>query len=1386
MSDGFEWLDWLEPSGPFLAPPVLKSTFPQGLGALDPSKRKALRQAYDEYREALEGEDPESDKFHAAWIDLVIRQGLEYDEDESGDNLKSADDLPDSLVIHVAEHGVTLKPDYAVVDDQNADKPMLLIQVYDQDADLNDAVRGDGWASSPRERMVRLCRDTGTRLGLITNGEHWLFVDAPVGVVSSFANWYARLWGPEPILLQAFVIFLGIRRFFLAADEQLPALIDKSVAYQDEVTAALGEQVRRAVEVLIQALDKADVDRNRELLKDVDPRKLYEAGLTVMMRLVFLLSAEERELLLLGDERYEANYAVSTLRLQLRGEDDSILQRRWDAWSRLLAIFRAIYGGVEHETLRMPALGGSLFDPDRFPFLEGRDKDSSWKNDPAKPLPIDNQTVLLLLDAIQLFEGRTLSYRGLDIEQLGYVYEGLLDHTVKRAEEATLELDATKGAKKPWVRLGELESARLDGELAVEKLLKERTGSSISRVRNDLKKEIKPLQSISLLTACHNDQALHDQLKHYFHLIRTDSWGRPMVYPEGSFMVTTGEDRRQTGSHYTPTSLTEAIVRETLEPVVYIGPAEGKPIEEWQLKSPEELLDLKICDPAMGSGAFLVQVCRWLGERVVESWAQAEEAGKRINISGVVSENDDGLEPMPGDSDERLVNARRLVAERCIYGVDLNPLAVELAKLSVWLVTLAKGRPFGFLDHNLRSGDSLLGICYLDQLVELKLEPTGARQTRLFGRSIQQAVDRATDLRRDLRRLPIRDIRDTEKMSLLDARARSVLSLSNEIAHAFIECLLVAKSEPALESKLISIGVMADEAFDNQGEVTQNGNGNPGGSTILTGDGKLKRPPFHWPIEYPEVFQRENRGFDAIIGNPPFLRGKDLSGLVGSDYREYLVRYIAENKRGSADLVVYFFLRANQLTRNKGCIGLIGTNTVAEGDSRQVGLESLLERGLSIYSAFPNRQWPGTAAVMVSTVHIYRGEWRGIFRLKEEKVPLISAFLSSRSEWSPEALSVNAGLSFQGSNILGLGFTIDQKEATKCLRQDDEYRKVIYPYYIGKDLLSDPAQSASRYVINFWDWPLDRSADGSWETADEKKQKEWLSEHSVPKDYPGKTASDYPELLQRVIKQVKPERDKKKRKQYREVWWQFAEKQKALYAALGVGEFVAPSHQTAASESSSAMCQAMVSKFLAISILPTNVVFSHRLVVFTLDPTKYFALLQSSIHEVWVRNFGSTLETRMSYTPSDVFETFPLPTDVSQLGEIGMAFYRERLESMKAEEVGMTKFYNGFHNPKAVTSTYSRLRDLSTQIDLAVIEAYGWTDIELNHDFHAVPYLPENDRLRFTIAEEARLEIISRLTTLNGARAAASDDVNSKDATTRSKGRMSEVTESSNQGQLEL
>jgi len=870
MSMHHEWLSLVEISGPFLAVPVLKEAFPQGLEELDGGKRKRLRQAYDEWRDALEMDDPRFADLHAAWIDEVLSRGLELDEESRGDVLKRKDWCASHLNVVLPEHSASLSPDFAVVG--NGDQPLMLVHAYGQDVDLNAKQKLDGWAGTPAECMVTLCRATGCRCGLVTNGERWMVVDAPEGAVTTFASWYARIWAQEPVTLQAFVHLLGIRRFFVDEAERLPALFDRSLKFQDEVTDALGEQVRRAVEVLIQSLDKADQDRDRELLRGVKEAEIYEAALTVMMRLVFLLSAEERGLLLLGDERYEANYALSTLRMQLRAESDEILERRWDAWSRLLAVFRAVYSGIEHENLRLPALGGSLFDPDRFPFLEGRARGSDWRTDIAKPLPIDNRTVLLLLEAIQQFQGRTLSYRALDVEQIGYVYEGLLERTVKRTAEVTLELDATKNAQSPWVTLAELESAQLDGATRLAELLQERSGSSASRVRNDLNRPVDDALADRVLTACHGDTALRDRIKPFGHLVRTDPWGYPLVYPAGAFIVTTGSDRRETGTHYTPKSLTEAIVAETLAPIAYVGPAEGTPRADWALKPPGELLDLKICDPAMGSGAFLVQACRWLADRLAEAWAQAEAQGHTVGIGGRVVDAEASEEPLPRDTEARTIIARRLIAERCLYGVDLNPLAVELAKLSIWLVTLAKGRPFGFLDHNLRCGDSLFGIYRLDQLTQLSMNPTGQGQLRLFGQDIEQAVRDAIELRSRLREMPIRDIRDVQAMAHLDADARRRLEVPECIADALIgEVLASGGNTRTVEGATTMLAIQASQAVAGDQHaldaIVKRVHETLSIDLLL---GKSVRNPFHWPLEYPEVFEGSRAGFDAVVSNPPW------------------------------------------------------------------------------------------------------------------------------------------------------------------------------------------------------------------------------------------------------------------------------------------------------------------------------------------------------------------------------------------------------------------------------------------------------------------------------------------------------------------------------------
>ena len=1324
-----EWLSLIEVSGPFLATPVLKRVFSTGLPAVEPRIRQYLRQAYDEWCEARDNGDPRFAELHRAWIHEVLARGLEYDESDSGELLLRGERIPAELRVALPEHGVTLAPDYALV---SGGKSQLLVQIYPAGTDLQAALKIDGWIANPAERMERLCRASGCRLGLVTDGERWMLVDAPVGAVSTFASWYARLWGQERLTLQAFLTLLGIRRFFGPDDETLPLMLDESLQHQEEVTDALGEQVRRAVEVLIQALDKEDRERSRTLLQGVEPTELYEAGLTIMMRLVFLLSAEERGLLLMGEEAYESNYAISTLRMQLRQETEEVLERRNDAWSRLLATFRAVYGGIEHEMLRLPALGGSLFDPDRFPFLEGRTQGSDWKVDPARPLPIDNRTVLLLLEAIQQYEGRTLSYRALDVEQIGYVYEGLLERTVARTERVTVELSGGKGAKKTLYGLEELEALHHRG---VEVLIDALSGADAVKrgsgaIRKDLERSGDAAQTNRLLTVCAGDEELRDRALPFLNLLRTDPWGYPLIYPEGAFIVTTGSDRRETGAHYTPKSLTERIVETTLEPVAYVGPVEGLPREQWGLRSAAELLDLKICDPAMGSGAFLVQVCRWLAERIVEAWVAEETAGRKITSEGVVVDDLVALEVLPANPEDRLVIARRLIAERCLYGVDLNPLAVELAKLSIWLVTLAKGRPFGFLDHNLKCGNSLLGIHRLEQLTELSMTPTSKGQQRLFGQNVEQAVREAIALRQQLRAIPIRDIHDVEVMIRLDADVRRRLNVPERIADAFIgEVFSAGGNGTALANALPALAIQAGQVIENDrdGLAAMNRRAVAALAMDMPAE-KLARQPFHWPLEFPEVFANERGGFDCIVGNPPFLGGKRITGVAGTAFRDWLVAYIAEGRRGSADLVAYFFLRAWSLLRDGGGFGLLAVNTIAEGDTRQVGLEAMIAAGAVIYTAYPNEPWPGKAAVVTSRVHVHKGDWHGKRSLFGRPAPFISAFLSDYEEWSPRRLKANESMAYQGSIVLGMGFVLSPEEARRMLDADPKNAEVIFPYINGDDLNSDPEQRPSRWVINFWDWPEERAREYElpWQ---------WIEERVRPERQRRNERGEF------VLRKPLPER-----------WWQYADKRPALYHAIGRGrdfERHPEGWMLDPEPDERVIGITRVSKFLNAAFLPNDRIFTLDLFVFALSDARDLALLQSSIHDVWTRKHSSTQETRMRYTATDSFETMPLPADLGALTEIGESYSKLRSSLMQDKQLGLTKLYNRFHIAAEGDPRIGDLRALQGKMDVAVARAYGWNDIELGHGFHEVPYLPENDRMRFTISEPARLEVLRRLSELN-------------------------------------
>lgn len=1295
-----EWLSLIEVSGPFLSLPVLVQKFPQGLDNHDPDHFRLLRQVHEEWEDNQQGDKPDR-AIQNQWIKWNLCNTLDLQE-----ALVEGQEIPQTLKSELPEHGETLRPDM-IVTRPGGDKPRLLIQTYPLRQGLSRVVEGKPWKASPDTRMMQLLHDTDMRLGLITNGDRWMLVDAPKGETTGYASWYSTLWLEESKTLQAFRTFLCSYRFFgVPEDETLESLLAQSAEDQQEVTDQLGYQVRRAVEVLVQSLDKADRGHGGTLLADVSDERLYESALTVMMRLVFLFCAEERELLLLGDELYDRNYAVSTLREQLRTTADNygeeILERRHDAWSRLLTTFRAVYGGVEHDRMKLPAYGGNLFDADRFPFLEGRKRGTSWKEMLSEPLPINNRTVLHLLEALQVLqvklpgggpaEPRKLSFRALDIEQIGHVYEGLLDHTAKRASEQVLGLSGTRN-NEPEIPITELEELAAKDEKELHKLLKKETGrSSVSPIKKMLAAELDDQIVSRFRTACQGDEELWQRIKPFAGLVRMDTFGYPVVIPKGSVFVTAGTDRRSSGTHYTPRSLTEPIVQYTLEPLVYEGPAEGKPKNEWRLKSATELLDLNICDMACGSGAFLVQACRYMSQRLLEAWEKAEkemEGSPRITPTGDVSKGGPEEQLIPLDTEERLVYARRIIAARCLYGVDKNPLATEMAKLSLWLLTLAKDKPFEFLDHAIRCGDSLVGLHDLEQLRHYKLKPDD-NDAVLFKGPLDNAVGEAINMRLKLEDMPANTVEGVEAQEKLlkeavekIARLRCAADLL--VAAEFWGENTKDKEERARHAAVVSghyVEKGPTEEFEQKAAKERRG-----------------QLMFHWPLEFPEVIVKRD-GFDAFVGNPPFMRGTKIQTHFSEAYLRGLL-HLRERINGNADLCAHFYRAAFSFLNNDGGFGLLATNTISQGDTRECSLEVILDDGGAIHRAYSSLKWPGLAAVVVSVVHTTRRNWAATCELDGNSVPFIDAFLSVNpaTDAPPERLARHWTSYHNGSFLNGTGFVLCKDEASELLKNDG-YAEVVRPYIGGRDsyTLSQP-EIPERYIIYFG-------------KMSEQQAKKWPLAHRV------------------VFDRVYPERRNHKTKQLREKWWQFKRPTPDLYADCA--------------DKSRVIAKTQVSRTFAFLFLPPTFIFDQRLIVFPDDRASTFAVLQSSIHEVWAERYSATLKNDMSYTPKDCFETFAFPSTSENSDDIGEEYHQQRYGILVANGEGVTELYHRFHDAKEESSNIQKLRELHVEMDQLVAAAYGWDDLDLGHGFHET-----RQGIRFTISEPARREVLQRLLRLN-------------------------------------
>jgi hypothetical protein len=800
-----------------------------------------------------------------------------------------------------------------------------------------------------------------------------------------------------------------------------------------------------------------------------------------------------------------------------------------------------------------------------------------------------------------------------------------------------------------------------------------------------------------------------------------DASGQPI------FSFVKGSARSSSGSHYTPEELVKPLIKHSLDYLI---------ADKLKEKDPENaLLSLSICDVACGSGHILLSAARRVG---------FELAKLRSN------------EEQPTPSVLRL--AVRDVIKNCIYGVDKNPLAIELCKVALWLEAHNPGEPLNFLDHHIKCGDAIVGLAHREELengIANEAFKTLPGDDKIIAGNLlkrnkeerKQAEDKAAGQQlkteAQLENTVQEAMVEYKTFSKLPERTPDEIARKAKMYSAFIEGkgygFLKAMADTQLAQFFIPKIETQQEYLMTDADYRLILSGYKGWQDrriAIASEVATRQRFFHWFLEFPQVFNEG--GFDCILGNPPFLGGQKLSGSFGDAFLECIKYKFAPI--GAVDLVTYFFRRIFGIINQSGFQSLISTNTIAQGRARVDGLDIITAHGGTINHAIKSIKWPGIAAVEVALVTITKQKWSKVFFLGVKEVKNITNYLDDEETLgNPFVLKCNENKAFQGNIVLGKGYILETSKALDLLSENNKNKEVIFPYLNGEELNNDPGQKPGRWVINFF----------------ERNEKE---------------AMEYSECYNILLNTVKEVRQNDNRKDYRDFWWQHAEKRPGLYKAIKNYKKV--------------LVQGVVTKTHGFAFVDSNIVFSSALSVFLYENDLIFSILQSTFHEAWAWKYSSTMKSDRSYNIKDAFETFALPqstkTEQNQILEnFGQIYHENRKQLMLGMQLGLTKTYNLFHSngiTKQIIHTKDKqvvalqkhldktsntisfddaiqgilkLRELHVQMDEAVLDAYGWNDIKLGHDFYEVDYLPENDRVRYTIHPEARKEILKRLLALN-------------------------------------
>jgi hypothetical protein len=1129
--------------------------------------------------------------------------------------------------------------------------------------------------------------------GMVTNGRQLrLLRDASRITRLSYVEFNLEKMMEEDLYSDFVILYrvLHASRMLKKVDAGADSIMEKYHQEGLEAGSTIRNKLGEAVKGAIKNLANGFINHpdNAALREDVaagniNTDEYYRHQLRIIYRLLFLFVIEERNLVYADSKtpetkRFNHIYFNYYSLLRLRKLAKKLLppeaNRHYDLWQSLVSTFSLFEKKEIGEKLGIMSLQGDLF---------GYHAISNNQYD-LHQCYLSNAVLLNIIKSLSYFENDNgvliaVNYGGLDVEEFGSVYEGLL--------ELKLEFNKVEGS---------------------------------------------------------------------------DNYSVNWQKQAGG---------REFQSHYTPEELVQPLIKHSLEYLIediLLLYSQKKVSKENTIKA---LLKLKVCDVACGSGHILLSAARRIALAVARVLTD-EEQPNPLSIR----------------------KAMKDVVRNCIYGVDKNPLAVELCKIALWLEAYNPGEPLNFLDHHIKCGDAIVGLAHRSELEagianeafkelpgddkqiaktfrdqnikDRKERAVKATQLKAeFEKSTENSVQEAMAEYKTFNQLPETTPDEIERKSkaykkFIDGKGFTFLKAmaDTKVAQFFIPKIIANKD-----------GLMTDGDF----------------RLILSGykgwqDRKVAKATavalenrfFHWFIEFPEVFNEG--GFDCVLGNPPYLGDKKQKKAFGDAFLEF-VR--SNYEVGINDLVVYFFLRIFGLINNDKFLSLITTSSISQGDMRTGALETIILKRGTINFAVKSIKWPGEAKLNVALISIKKGKAnKEQILLNGNSELFISSFLSPDEEnGNPFDLKQNEKKVFTGYYFLGDGFLLTNEEADQLVSKDPKYKDVIFPFINGDDLNEYPDQRNSRSIINFFEWPLNEEFD-------------LQKEEPVGPPY----ASDYPECLQIIESLVKPERQRWKlddngneivgeyalRKPLPERWWIYGESRPGMRRAI--------------SSLSHLFTVAQTTKHFNFVKKETANAISQTAFVFATDRFSDFVIVQANYHYDWSVKYGSSKGDTFRYAPSKCFETYPFPQNLSvqqeQLLEtIGEAYHEHRRELMLSLQLGLTKTYNLFHSngiteqsindkEKQVLSLHKhldkiagatkngtnkiisfeeaiqgilKLRELYVQMNTTVLDVYGWNDIQLHHNFYELDYLPENDRVRFTIHPDARKEVLKRLLELN-------------------------------------